>query len=345
MRKLFLLLAPTVLLAVPALASAHEVYVLDPATIARDVAAQSPNPFSAFYTNKFQFFFWGFIVFVGFSTIFFMSIFHAFEVRSTPLLNRLKRFANPIERVTLGLSLLAFAYNSALFGPELPLSGIYGTFTPLVQLALSIAGICITFGLFTRPAALAVALLALVSIPVHGFYMLTYTAYFFVAAVIFIMGGGAYSLDRVFRRGKNTNIVERIRMRFEPYEMLVLRLAFGFSVIVAAVYAKFLHSDLTLDVIERYHLTNYFHFEPLFVVLGALIIETLIGILIMLGLEIRWTSIFFLFWLSLSLLYFRESAWPHLALFGLNFMLFCHGYDRWSLEGRFFKKRLLEPVL
>lgn len=334
-----------VALLAPLAASAHEVYVLGASTIANALSAPSANPFTAFYTNRFQFFFWGFVSFVTVSTIFFMTLFRVLEEHLSPLLNRLKRFAPLIERVTLGLSLIAFAYNGALFGPELPLVGIYSALTPLVQLVLYVAGILITAGLFTRAAALAVGLVALVSIPVHGWYMLTYTAYFVVAVVVFIMGSGAYSLDRLLHRTRKNAPIERIRKRFERYEMVTLRLGFGFSVASAAFYAKFLHSNLALDVVTHYHLTQYFHFEPLFIVLGALIIETLIGIFIMLGLQIRWTALFFLFWLTLSLLYFGEAVWPHLALFGLNFMLFCHGYDRYSLEGRFFKRRGLEPVL
>lgn len=345
MRKFFTFTFPFAVLTLPALVSAHEVYVLDSATIARDVATVSPNPFEAFFTNQGRFFFWGFIVFVAVSTIFFMSIFRVFEEKTASVFSHLKRFAPLIERVTLGLSLIAFAYNSALFGPELPLAGIYGPAAPAVVLALYVTGFLILCGLFTRVSACAVACLALFSIPVHGWYMLTYTAYFVVTVVVGIMGGGAYSLDRLFKRKNNARFIEHLRRRLEPYEMFVLRLGFGFSVIVAAFYAKFLHAALALDVIQQYRLTDYFRFEPLFIVLGALIIESLIGLFIVFGVEIRWTALFFLFWLTLSLFYFGENVWPHLALFGLNFMLFAHGYDRYSIEGRFFKKRRLEPVL
>jgi hypothetical protein len=67
--------------------------------------------------------------------------------------------------------------------------------------------------------------------------------------------------------------------------------------------------------------------------------------MLILGIEIRWTAIFVLFWLTLSLLYFGEAAWPHLVLFGLGIALFLHGYDRYSLEGQFLKKAHTEPVL
>ncbi len=326
------------------IASAHEVYILDAPTILRDVRTISPNPFEAYLTNQGRFFFWGFIAFVTVSTIFCMSLFGIFERWANPYLVRIKRYAPLVERVTLGLSLLVFAYVHALFGPELPLVGIYGVSAPIVTTLLYATGILVLLGLFTRAAALTFLLIALYSIAVHGVYMFMYTAYFVVAIVLFVVGGGVYSLDYLWREEKG--FIASFKKWFEPYEMLSLRIGFGVSIIAAAVYAKFLHTNLALDVIHIYHLTNYFQFDPLFVVLGAFIIECLIGIFIILGIEIRWTALFFLFWLMLSLLYFGEAAWPHLALFGFNIMLFFHGYDAYTLQGRFFKKyRFFEPFL
>jgi len=124
-----------------------------------------------------------------------------------------------------------------------------------------------------------------------------------------------------------------------------MRILFGFGIIYASLYAKFLYSLLALEVVIRYDLTRYFPFDPLFVVLGALIIEFLAGALFMIGIAVRWSSIFLLFWLSLSLVYFQEDVWPHAILFGLSIVVFLHGYDRFSLEGRFLKRRGREPVL
>ena len=83
----------------------------------------------------------------------------------------------------------------------------------------------------------------------------------------------------------------------------------------------------------------------MFIVLGALIIEFLAGLMLVLGVAIRWTGLFLLFWLTLSLLYFQEAVWPHIILFGLGIAIFCHGYDSFSLEGLWLKKRGREPLL
>lgn len=343
MRKTLVYILPAVALALPALASAHEVYLLDGPTIARDIGTVSPNPFNAFFDNTYQFFLWGFMCFVAFSTIFFMSIFHSFEERFAPLFARMKKYAAPTARITLGLCLLACAYNKALFGPELPFYGLDPNGVAGLQILFYIAGTLITFGIWTRIGALLVVPALWLFLVERVNYVPTYANYYGEVIFVFISGGGMYSLldDGRFL----PKSLRRLIHELEKYSWPILRIGFGISILYAAIFAKFIHSNLALDTIAKYHLTNYFHFDPLFTVLGAFIIESLIGIFFIIGLEIRWNCIFFLFWLSLSLWYFGEAVWPHLVLIGLNLTFLLHGYDRYSIEGRFFKKHGLEPVL
>jgi hypothetical protein len=306
----------------PFVISAHEVYVLSPETIARDLSTDSPNPFEAFSTNRFQFFLWGFIAFVVVSTIFFASITHRFEIFFEPWLSRLRPWASPVARATLGVCLIASAYNGALFGPELPLSE-FGSWEICVQLGLYFAGALMLWKrLAPVGGVIALCIFALAMIW-HGFYMLTYANYM----------------------GEILLTVFLIRPGFEALAFLALRIGFGVSVAFAALYAKFLHSNLALSVVHEYNLTQFFHFDPLFVVLGACIIEVLIGIFFIVGFEIRHTALFFLFWIFLSLLYFGEAVWPHLILVSVNAALFMYGYDKWTIEGRLFNRGKLQPFL
>ena len=77
---------------------------------------------------------------------------------------------------------------------------------------------------------------------------------------------------------------------------------------------------------------------------GFTLIEMVIGLFFVLGIEIRFTSLFLLFWLSLSLVFFGETVWPHIVLIGIPLAFIFHGYDRYSVEGRFFKKAGREPI-
>ncbi|MDP3645465.1 MAG: hypothetical protein Q8R25_00030 [bacterium] len=344
MRKLFLYVLPTSVFVLPLIASAHEVYVLDAATIARDIASVSPDPLSAFYTNKYQFFLWGFIFFIGFSTIFFMSIFHRFEEAFSPFFTRMKKYAAPVARMTLGVCLIASAYNGALFGPELPFASFGSAAVTIIPIIFYISGTLITLGLYTRFAALLLLPVLLLSLIERGTYMPTYANYFGEIFFVIAVGGGLYSLGGNSVRWMPDSLRTYFHMA-ERYSWPTLRIGLGISILFAAIFAKFVHSNLALDTIAQYNLDNFFPFDPLFTVLGAFIIESLIGIFFIIGLEIRWNAIFFLFWIFLSLLYFGEAVWPHLVLIGLNIAFILHGYDKYSIEGYFFKKRLIEPVL
>ncbi len=302
--------------------SAHEVYVLSADTIANDIRTPSPNPFGAFATNRFQFFLWGFIAFVVVSTIFFASITHRFEMLFEPALARLRPWAGAVARITLGLCLIASAYNGALFGPELPLSD-FGGYDILVQLGLYVAGLLILLNRFVSVGASIALIIFAVATVRYGVYILTYLNYLGeIALALFLL-----------------------KPKYEAYAFLALRVGFGVSVAFAALYGKFLHSNLALSVVSEYNLTQFFHFDPLFIVLGACIIEVLIGIFFIVGFELRHTVLFFLFWLFLSLLYFGESVWPHLVLLGVNVAIFMYGYDKWTVEGRLFNRGKFQPFL
>lgn len=345
MKKLLflaLLLIPALLVPLYSV-GAHEVYVLSSETIARDLATPSPNPFESYASNQFQFFFWGFIVFVGITTVFFASITHRLELFFSPFLGRLRTWAPLVARITLGTCLIASAYNNALFGPELPLAD-FGVWAGAAQLLLYVSGALVLFGLYTRIAAALGAVVFVVGVAAHGSYMLNYTNYAGEMLVVFLLGAGGFSIDAYIRKEKTVRM-RRLFEKFEPYAFLLLRIAFGISIIFAAVYAKFIHSNLALSTISQYHLTNFFHFDPLFIVLGACIIEVLMGVFFIIGFEIRHTALFFLFWIGLSLLYFGESVWPHLVLVGINTSLFMYGYDRLTVEGRLFNRGALQPFL
>lgn len=324
-----------VLLAVPLSVFGHEVYVLPSGTIAEALQGSSPNPFGAFYTNQFQFFLWGFIAFVLVTTVFFVSITHRLERLLDPFLLKLKPLAPFVARVTLGICLLASAYNGALFGPELPLADFNPSLASFIQTALYLSGVLILLGIWSRSSALLALLVFAFSIAQYGTYMLTYANYVGEILVVLFLGSGLFALESA----------SKISKKIESYAFLILRVTFGISVAFAALYAKFIHSNLALETVTQYNLTNFFPFDPLFIVLGAGIIETLIGLFFIIGFEIRHTALFFMFWIFLSLLYFGEAVWPHLVLVGVNVALFFWGYDRLTLQGRFFGTRRREPVL
>ncbi len=331
------------LLALPYVASAHEVYVLSHAEVEVGLATQPFDMFAVMQANFGQFAFWGFIAFVIISGIFLISIIRPMEALFDPFLRRGRKYAPLIARVTVGIAFVAAAYFQASFGPELPLLETYGSYTPIMQGILAVTGVLIIFGLYTRIAAGVALAIYCLSVYLHGKYMLTYTNYLGEIMVLLILGAGHAKI-------KGRDIFARFARWLEPYSFAILRILFGVSLLYSAIYAKILHNELALQVAElplghAYPIVHYLHFEPHFLVLGAAIVEVLIALFFIVGFEIRFTALFIEFWLALSLFYFGESVWPHLILVGIPIAFIFYGYDKYSLEGKFFKKGNREPIL
>ena len=313
---------------VPHIVSAHEVYVLTPAQITDAIHMPPFNMLAVAEQNLGQFTFWAFISTLVVFIVFFSSISRRLEKKFDPFFTRIKKYAPAIARVTVGVSFLAAAYYQASYGPELPLAPAYGIFTPAVTAVLVVIGLLIIFNLWTRWAALVALCLFGYAVYRNGWYMLTYTNY--LGEIIVLLLG-----IEVMKAGK----------KLSRYGFLIIRVCFGVSLIFASAYAKVIYNNLGLFTVEQYHLDKILGFEPHFLVLGAAIIEILIGTFIILGIEIRFTALFFEFWLMLSLWFFGEVVWPHLILIGIPIALICYGYDKYSIEGYFFKRDGREPVL
>ncbi|NBV77306.1 hypothetical protein EBR66_04045 [bacterium] len=331
-------------LGVPLLAHTHEVYVLEKANILAALSAPSPNPFWAIQGNESLFATWGFISFVVIATVCAATFFRLFERQLDPALFRLKKYTLPVSRITVGLCFVAFAFSGNLYGSELFLSEAFADRAPVLQVLLGLMGVCAILGFNVRLLGVAMTALYGIALLLYGEYILTYTDYFGVALLLMLAGSGQYAIDSELPAYK-IPVLDSIFRSLQPYAFALLRICFGWGVLYASVYAKFIHSNLALKVVNQYQLTRFFPFEPLFVVLGALIIEFICGLMIIAGVALRWTLLFLFFWLTLSLLYFQELIWPHGILFGLAIALFLHGYDRYSLEGFLLKKRLRESVL
>lgn len=333
-------------------ALAHEVYVLPSETVEAAMSSPSFDMTTTMMNNLGQFVFWGFISFVLVSTIFFISIFHIFEKRLDPFFSRLKSFAPAVARMTVGLGFIAAGYVQASFGPELPLAQNFGSYAHLMSLVLIITGTLIAIGFWARAAAIVGLIVFGISVYQHGFYMLTYASYLGEIIVLLLIGSHRISvhsftgLSEKFHRSYHF-FADRLKYLAFP----ILRVSFGISLLYSSIYAKVLHNNLALQVASlplaghEYSLAYYFGFEPHFLVLGAALIEIMIGLFFIFGVAIRWNSIFLLFWLGMSLWYFGESVWPHIVLIGIPIAFILHGYDKYSIEGYFLKKHRREPVL
>lgn len=329
-------------------ASAHEVYVLNPDQVSHALNTASPNPFSAIPSQEMLFIFWGTVVIVTFLLVLTASVSPLFERVFDPALKWFKQFAPLFGRLTFGVSMIASGYFGDFFGPELPIAQVLPSdVAHVLSLVLMAAGVLIIVGFLTRLCSFLVLAVFIFTISQYHGYMLTYINYLGEAILVLILGGGRWSVDNRFDiLGGLEHGMHRITEFLEPYSFLLLRILFGSAVFFASFYAKFFHSNLALQTVTEYHLTDYFPFSPLFLVLGAFIIEAVIGLCFVIGFEIRFVALVFTFFLTLSIIFFGEAVWPHIILFGVNLALFAHGYDKYTIEMALIqRKREGEPVL
>ncbi len=163
---------------VPSIALAHEVYVLPPDVIADALTKPGLPLFAVISENRGQFFFWTFISIWAFFTVLSISLSKSVERAIDPFLQRLKPYAPLVARMTLGIAIMASAYENALFGPELPLfSHSVGDGVAMLRFVLMILGALITAGLFTRVSSIMLMLVYAVLTVQHGWYVLTYANY------------------------------------------------------------------------------------------------------------------------------------------------------------------------
>ncbi len=324
--------------------SAHEVYVLDSHEIEFAMAQDSIDIVSVIKSHEDQF-----MLAVGFGTllivaILLFSVSKKVETHLDKYLMVFKKWAPIIAQFTLAVSLIASSYYGAIFGVELPFIKAFGLYAGFARILVSVCGFALLIGFLPRVASVFTILIFVPLFYKYGFYMSNYLTYFGEALTIMLFGS-TYDIFSSAHIRPWWHINKNLHPQYHKYKYLIMRIFFGFSLIYAAVYAKYLHGALALETVAKYNLTSYFHFDALFLVLGALLVEIFLGCCFFFGFEIRFASIFFLVFLVASLLFFKEAVWPHFMLIGTAFSMFAHGYDKYTVTAKFWGREDLEPVL
>lgn len=313
---------------------AHEVYVLTPKEITADEHAPSVSIFEPLKSSH------NVKVFLTYSAIIIFVILMALILKSLPVFKKIGQFidkgtffAPDLIRVFFGVSLIFSALHNGVFGPELPIDNF--SFHQLLKPLMFGAGLLLILGIRTKFLGYIAAGLWLFAFLDRGWYLLNYANYLGEAIALILMPNQIFSLDSLVARWRHKK--SKPKSSSERWAIPVARVLFGFSLLYAAINVKFVTTTLSLDVVNSYDLTRYFHYDPLFVVLGAGMIELLIATLYMLGLLNRLNSVVFMVFMTASILFFKESVWPHYLLMGLAFGIFIHKPDKLALDGKLFK--------
>lgn len=236
-------------------------------------------------------------------------------------------------RYALALAFFFASTSGTFLGPEL--NANLFPYAALIKTTLFIISIFVALGLFTEIVALAGIIIYIIGFFVFGRYVFTYLNYFGELVVLLLFGLRTFSLD-----AKIFSPLQRFP-NFAKYENFIVRAFYGLALIYAAVTVKILHPEITVDVINTWHLNQYhwlFPHDPLLITLGAGIVEAVIGLFILIGFQTRLTVLVSLFYITLSLLFFRELVWPHLMLYGISLSLLVQPQVL-ALDNVFFKKK------
>lgn len=220
-------------------------------------------------------------------------------------------------RVAIAAAFFFSASSGSFLGPELVLSQM--PIATAMRLALYIISAMILFGVYVELAAFVGLLIFSIGFFVFGSYIITYFNYLGEIIVLLLFGMRRWSFDS-FLLGK----LHSKRLYWERYETTIIRVFYGVALIYAGITVKLLHPDLTTIVATTWNLSQFtylFPQDPLLITLGAGILEVIIGIFILIGFEMRMTVLITLFYITLSLFYFRELVWPHLMLYGISLNL------------------------
>lgn len=318
---------------------AHEVYVLDSRSTVAGGQNHTINIWHALSDSR------SWLTFIICASLIAGLFGFALYLKSTPFfkslgsrIDKASLFAPDLIRIAFGASLLFSASHASLYGPELPLHSFVGG--RIIQALLWVCGTALIIGLWSRLWATLAGLIWAWALLTKGVYMLTYVNYLGEAAAIYLLPLQRMSLDYIV-----TNKNKAIRItKHARYSMPITRILFGLSLLYTAISVKFMDTALSLDVVNHYHLAHYFPFPPLFIVLGAGLIEVTVALLYMAGLLQRFTTIIFLVFMTLSLLFFKESVWPHYLLIAIAIGIFLHKPDNLAADKYLFSENKPPPV-
>jgi uncharacterized membrane protein YphA (DoxX/SURF4 family) len=236
-------------------------------------------------------------------------------------------------RLSFGLVLIGAGLMGTVFAPEIGIGG----WPHVLQTAV---GFLLLLGLAVRLAALvglAAYAVALVLDP-------TLVIIFDVAgglAAAALLGPGRPSLDDLlkaaFPRGPGGELATRLPAgeRYEDLVPLLVRLGLGGALLASGIVDKLLVYEQGLATVERYNLTAVVPVSPELWVVGAALVESALGLAILLGVGTRVAAMAAFSVLTLTLFALPDDpAIAHVGLFGLASILVVLGAGRWSADAR-----------
>lgn len=234
-------------------------------------------------------------------------------------------------RLSVGLVLIGAGLSRHQFMPTIDSGSLFG-------LLLTATGFLLLLGFAVRPAALVALGAYLVTFVGHPelVMMLDVAGALAVAAML---GPGRPSLDDLLRaafpHGAGTRVATQnlAHGRYDDLVPLAVRLGLGGAFAASGIVDKLLIYDQALAAVDGYGLSSVVPVSAEVWVVGAAIVETALGLAIILGVLTRFSAVVGFTVLTLTLFALPDDpVVAHVALFGLSSMVVVLGAGRWSLD-------------
>jgi uncharacterized membrane protein YphA (DoxX/SURF4 family) len=243
-------------------------------------------------------------------------------------------------RLSFGLVLLGAGLTRVLFAPDVsPPEWPY--------LALSALGFLLLLGLAVRPAAIAGLLVYLGGLVWQPGLIEIWDVAGGLAALA-LVGPGLPSVDDLLRHafprapGRRAATEEPTKRVYDDLVPLLVRVGLGGAFLASGITDKFLVYPQALEAVDKYHLTSLIPVSPELWVVGAGLVESALGLAILLGVLTRASAAVGFVVLTLAVFGLPDDPiLAHVGLFGLCSILVVLGAGRWSVDawlGRRFER-------
>jgi len=258
----------------------------------------------------------------------------AWEQRLTERLDSYRTFLPWILRLSAGLPLVGAGFGGYDFAPDVHQGLAPGRL-------LGYLGFLLLLGLFVRPVAAAGLLIYLYALARQP-PLPAGSEFIGILAGLLLTGAGRPALDDLLAHAFPSLVpslagaTRAARWRSPSVEAwlgAVLRGGLGLSLTAAGAEEKLLDPGRALEVVARYHLTSLVPVSPNLWVLGAGLVETSLGLLLLAGILTRPAAV--VAFIVLSSTFFGlpdDPVLPHTTLFGAASALVVTGAGRLSVD-------------
>lgn len=252
-----------------------------------------------------------------------------FKTVTSHVVSRLKtyhEFIPWIIRIALGIAFLGAGTTGVLISPSLPDMWQFAT----LQITL---GFLFLLGFLLVPVTFAAIILYLVALHTD-IYLIGNIETLALLIGFLVFHSYRPGLDDIFgfTLFKHIHFSRRL---LAP----ILRLGIGVAMIFLALYEKILNPHMSVEVVSMYNLTSVVPVDASMWVLGAGIVEFMVGLFLLIGFYTRTTAFVAFLVLSTTFFFFKESVTAHITLFALLSILLIEGGGRWSIDSLIRKAR------